>query len=102
HRPVQRVRGDAAGIALLPHDPEVSEFQPAFLADEDVHRREIAMEVLTAVQSAEHVEDARNLTTREPFREAFARSFEKRAEVAEWRVFDREAVEHAPIGTKHR
>ena len=44
--------------------PEVPELQAAALADEHVHRREVAVEHLAAVQLPEHLEDARDLAPR--------------------------------------
>ena len=61
---VHRARRDAATVALLLHDAEITELEPAAVADEHVQRREIAMEQLPAMQLAEHLEDAGNLAAR--------------------------------------
>ena len=62
-----RVRGDAAPVALLPDDAEVAELEAAAVADEDVDRREVAVQQLAAMQLAEHVEDAGDLAPRGRF-----------------------------------
>ena len=59
-----RARGDAAPVALLPDDAEVAELEAPAVADEDVHRREVAVQQLAAVQLAEHLEDAGDLAPR--------------------------------------
>ena len=50
---VERVGGDAAPAELMRRDAEVAELQPLALADEDVERREIAVQRLPAVQRVE-------------------------------------------------
>src|SRR5262249_17725586 len=53
---VERVQGanrDAAAVALLPRDAEVAKLQAAALADEDVQRRQVAVQHLTAMQLVE-------------------------------------------------
>ena len=69
---VHRPRGDAAAVALLLDDAEVAELEPAAVADEDVERRQIAMQQLAAMQLAEHFEDAGDLAPRGPLRPAAA------------------------------
>ncbi len=64
---VQGVRGDAALVALLPRNAEVAELQPASITDEDVERRQVAMQHFAAMELAEHLQDARNLAARGGF-----------------------------------
>src|SRR5439155_13054539 len=94
---VHRVRGDAAPVALLAHDAEVAELQMPVVADEDVQRREVAMQRLPAVQLAEDAEDAGDLAARGRLRPALAAAREKRAQVAVARVLEREAVQHPAV-----
>ena len=61
---VMRPHGDAAAVALLADDAEVAELEAAVVADEDVHRREVAVQQLAAMQLAEHLQDAGNLAAR--------------------------------------
>ncbi len=63
------------------------------LAHEDVERREIPMEQLPAMQLAENLEDARDLTSHGGFRQATFRSLQERAQVSVRRVFERQRVE---------
>src|SRR5262249_15395220 len=60
-------RGDAAVAGLLADDAEITEFQLTTFADEHVDRRQIAMEQLTAVQLAQHIEHSGHLTTDRAF-----------------------------------
>ena len=83
---VHRPRGDAAAIALLLHDAEVAELELPAVADEDVQRRQVAMEQLAAVQLAEHLEDAGDLApgrrlrpAARPWRRRYALRSPKRA-----------------------
>src|SRR5262249_44610602 len=69
---------------------------------EDVHRREVAVEHLPAVQLAEDLEDADDRAARGPLRPALARLLEVRAEVAVLRVLEDEAVEHAAVDADQR
>src|SRR5258706_6986920 len=62
---VERVGGDTALTALVHRDPEVAQLQLLVLADEDVERREIAMECLSSVQDIERLEDCGNLASHE-------------------------------------
>ena len=61
---IQRPRSDAALVALLADDAEIAELQAAVVADEDVHRRQIAVQHLAAMQLAEHLQDAGDLAPR--------------------------------------
>src|SRR5690606_17733299 len=56
HVGVERACRDAAAIVLLPDDAEVAELEAMALADEDVERREVAVEQLPAVELAEHLQ----------------------------------------------
>ena len=78
--------------------PKSPELEAAALADEDVHRREVAVEHLAAVQLAEHLEDARDLAPRRALGPALAGAVQERAEVAVARVLEGEAVEDAAVG----
>ena len=86
---IHRARGDAAAVALLPDDAEVAELEAAAVADEDVQRREVAVERLAAVQLAEHLEDARDLAARRRLGPALRRARQERAQVAVPRVLER-------------
>ena len=99
---VHRARGDAAAIALLPDDAEVAELQTASVADEHVQRREIAVERLSAMQLAQHFEDAGDLAPRRGFGPALARAREERAQVAVAGVLEREAVEDPSVAAHQR
>ena len=89
------MRGDAALIALLPDDTEVAQLQPPIVADEHVHRREVAVQHLAAMQPAQHVEDAGDLAPRRRLGEAALAAAEERAQVAVARVLERQAVDEA-------
>ena len=65
---VHRPRGDAAPVALLADDAEVAELEAAVVADEDVHRRQVAVQQLAAMQLAEHLQDAGDLAPRRGLR----------------------------------
>src|SRR5207247_3713091 len=67
-----------------------------------VHRREVAMQHLAAVELAEDFEDARDLAPHERLGPACGVAFEKRAEIAVARVLERKAVEHAFAGAHQR
>src|SRR5690349_17762156 len=54
---VERVRGDAAPTQLVGRDAEVAELELLVLADEDIERREIAVERLAAMQRIERAEN---------------------------------------------
>ena len=99
---VQRARGDAAPVALVADDAEVAELQGPALADEDVHRREIPVEHLAAVELAEHFEDAGDLAARGPLGPALPGAVEVRAQVAVPRVLEGEAVEDAAVLARQR
>jgi hypothetical protein len=71
---VHRARGDASPIALLPHDAEIPELQTPAVTDEDVQRREIAVERLAAMQLAQHLEDAGDFAPRRALRPSFRRA----------------------------
>src|SRR3954471_4907807 len=99
---VHRPRRDAAAIALLPDDAEVTELQTILLADEHVHRRQVAMEQLTAVQLAEHVQHAGDLATGGRLGPPPAGARQERAQVAAHGTFENEAVEDAAAGGGQR
>jgi hypothetical protein len=96
HR-VHGVRGDAAAIALLANDAEVAKLEPRTVADEDIHRREIAMQQLTAVQFAEDVENACDFTPHCTFRPPLFLPVQVRTEVAMRRVLEHEIVNDSTI-----
>ena len=93
---VHRAGRDAAPIALLPDDAEVAELEAAAVADEDVDRRQVAVQELAAVQFAEDLEDARNLASRGGLGPLAVVASQERAQIAVTRVLEREAVEHCP------
>src|SRR5439155_17036492 len=93
---VHGARGDPSPVALLPDDPEIAELQAPAVADEHVQRREVAVEVLAAVQLSEHLEDARDLAARGGFRPPRAGAVQEGAEVAVSRVLEGQAVQHGP------
>src|SRR5262249_44116589 len=93
HR-VERPGGDPAAVTLLPDDAEVAELEAIAVAHEDIERREIAVEHLSAMEFAEHLEHARDLTPSVPFGEAFARALKECAQIAVRRVLEDEAVQH--------
>ena len=95
------LRGDAAPIALLPDDAEVAELQPPAVADEHVHRRQVAMQQLAAVQLAEHLEDAGDLAPRRGSVH-LRPALQVRAQVAVARVLERQVVEHLAVGAHQR
>src|SRR5262245_37320814 len=99
---VHRVRRDAAAIALLTNDPEVAELEMTAVADEDIERREIAMERVAAVQLAEDLEDARNLATRDRFVPSLRAAREKGAEIAVACVLEGQAVQDGAVPTHQR
>ena len=88
---VQGTRGHAAPIALLADDAEVAELQVLAVADEDVHRRQIAVQQLPAMKLAQDLEDAGDLAPRHGLRPSTARAVQHRAQVAVARVLEREA-----------
>ena len=96
------LRGDAAPIALLPDDAEVAELQPPAVADEHVHRRQVAMQQLAAVQLAEHLEDAGDLAPRRRLGPLAAGLLQVRAQVAVARVLEGQVVEHLAVGAHQR
>src|SRR5204863_293437 len=71
-------------------------------ADEDVHRRQIAVERLSAMQLPEHVEDARNLAPHRRFGPPFAAAPQERAEIAVFSVFQDEKVVEASAFANQR
>ena len=97
-----RPRGDAAPVALLADDAEVAELQLPPVADEHVHRRQVAMQQLAAVQLAEHLEDAGDLAPRRRLGPRLPARCRKRAEIAVARVLERQAVEHLAVGAHQR
>ncbi len=98
---VHRPRSDAAAIALLLHDAEIAELELMAVADEDVERRQVAMEQLTTMQLAEDVEDSRDLAPGGLLRPAAGMASQVRAQIAETRVLEGEAIAH-PALRQHR
>ena len=74
-------------VALLPDDAEVAELQAPAVADEHVHRREVAVQQLAAVQLAEHLEDARDLAPRRRLRPRLGRRARRNALRSPWRAY---------------
>ena len=91
-----------APVALLAHEAEVAELQAAAVAHEDVHRREVAVQHLAAVQLAEHLQDARDLAPGRALGPALAGALQERAQVAVARVLEREAVEQPAVRAHER
>ena len=89
-------------VALLSDDPEVAELQATAVADEDVERRQVAMERLAAMELAEHLEDSCDLPTGEPFRPSLPGVREEAAQISVTRVLERQAVEHLAVGAHQR
>src|SRR5262249_42581260 len=81
---------------------EVAELQDAPLADEDVHRREVAVEHLPAVQLSEDLQDPRDLAPGRGLGPAASRRVQERAEVPLLRPLEREAVEDAGLSAHER
>ena len=78
--------------------PKSPSLRLAAVADEDVERREVAMQQLAAVELAEHLEDAGDLAPCGPLRPAAGVPPQVGAQVAEPRVLERQAVEDRPSG----
>src|SRR6202521_732652 len=93
---VECVRGDATLTALMHRDAEVAQLQLLVLADENVERREIAMQRLSAVQYIERLKDCGDLTPNEALG-LRALLPEPDTEVAVHRVLQRDAVACSPI-----
>ena len=94
---VEGARRDPPPIALLTNDAEVAQFQTPLVADEDVERREVAMQHLAAMQFAEDLEEPGDLPAGGRFRPAAAGAMQEGAQVAVRREFERQAVEHPPV-----
>src|SRR6185503_5361830 len=94
---VVRARGDAAAVALLADDPEVTELEARALAHEHVQGREVPVEHLPSVELAQDLEDAGDLAPRDRLPPALARARKVRAQVAVARVLEGQAVEDTPV-----
>src|SRR5262249_32789540 len=94
---VQRVRFDAAPVARVPDDAEVAELQGSVVAHEDVHRRQIAVEHLAAMEPSEDFEDPGDLAADGFFRPTLSGLLQKGAQVAMPRPLEREAIEEGPV-----
>ena len=92
---VQGSRGDAAGIALLTGDPEITELEPATVAHEDIERSEVAVQRLSPMELSEDIEDPGDLPPRRRFTPSFAVAAEERSQIAVTRVFERQTIQHA-------
>ena len=77
--------------------PKSPSFRRRSVADEDVQRREVAVQRLPAMQLAEDLEDAGNLAARRRFTPAFAAAAEKRAEIAVARILEHQAVQDRTV-----
>src|SRR6185369_8570878 len=95
-------RGDPAPVALVADDAEIAELETRALADEHVHRREVPVEHLAAVQLAEDLEDAGDLSPRGGLPPPLGTAVEVRAQVAVARVLEGEAVEDAALRSHQR
>src|ERR1700686_4701665 len=93
---VERVGGDAALTALVHRDAEVSQLQLLVFADEDVERREIAMQRLSTVQDVERLKDCGDLA---PYEALGLRPLllEPDTQVAVHRVLQRDTITRSPI-----
>ena len=102
-------------VAVMPRvslccraNPEVAELQPharrplPAIADEQVHRRQVAVQRLAAMQPPQDVEDAGNLAAHGRLGPAFLRAAEERGEIAVPRIFERKVVQHLPVGAHER
>src|SRR5262249_10812626 len=69
---------------------------------EDVHRRQVAVEHLPAVEAAEDLEDPGDLAPRGPLRPALPGALEEGPQVAVPRVLEREEVDDAAVLTRQR
>jgi len=88
---VERVGRDAAPARLVRRDPEVSEFQDLVLADEDVERRQVAVQCLPAMQHIQRLENGGDLVSHESLGLSALRR-QPRAQVAMLGVLHDEAV----------
>src|SRR5262249_11372809 len=103
HVRIERVGRDAAPLALVADDAEVPELEASAVADEDVERRQVAVEKLSAVELLEDREDAGDFAARHALRPSLAgRSREEAAEVAVPRVFEDEVVERTALRAGQR
>ena len=94
---IQRQRGNAAPVALVAHDAEVSELQGHAVADEDVHRGQVPVEQLASMELAEDFENPRDLAPRGPLGPSLPGALEIGPQVAVLRVLERETVEDAAV-----
>ena len=99
---VERARRDPPPIALLTDDAEVAQLQTPLVADEDVERREVAVQHLAAMQFAEDLEKPGDLPAGGRFRPAATGAMQEGAQVAVRREFERQAVEDPPIAEAGR
>ncbi len=92
---VECVGGDAAVALLVRRDAEVAKLELLVFANEDVERRQIAVQRLAAVQNVERAKDAGDLASYESLG---LRSFalQPHAKIAVDGVLECDAVAHAP------
>jgi hypothetical protein len=101
HR-VHRAHRHTALVALLAHDAEVAELEALPLAHEDVHRREVAVEQVTAVELAENLQDARNLAAHPRLAPTERPARQESRQVAVARVLEREVVQDPAVRAHQR
>src|SRR5207249_10567675 len=101
HGGIERARRLAAPVAHRADDTEVAKLQMRPVAHEDVHRGQIAMEELAAVELPEDFQDPCDLAPRRALGPRSARALEERAEVAVPRVLEGEVVERALVRLRH-
>src|SRR5262249_34160652 len=87
---------------LLADDAEVAELQVASVADEDVERREVAMERVAAMEPAEHFEDAGDFASGDRLVPSLRGAREVGAEIAVARVLERQAIKHFTARSQQR
>src|SRR5689334_568737 len=97
---IECVGGDAAMTHLMCRDAEVAQLELLVLADEDVERREVAMESLAPMQCVERAQDGGDLASDEALRLCafFAQPYTK---VAVDGVLDHHAVAGATVDDLH-
>ncbi len=101
HR-VHGARRDAAAVALVAHDAEVAELEAGAVADEHVHRSEVAVQHLSAMQLPQHLQDAGDLGARALLGPALRGADQVVAKIAMPRVLESQAIEHPPLRRQQR
>ena len=86
-------RGYPSLIALLSHDAKIAELETTAVAHEHVHRCEIAVKHLAAMQLPEHFEDAGDLSSCGRLGPRALVALEERAEISVRRVLECQAIQ---------